>query len=65
MPRPRSTSRQEARGRFYTGAGCRHGHPGTRYVSTGACVECVARLKVTWRARVAVTDDFDQLLQGV
>lgn len=45
MPRRANPDRTAARltGRsHYTGGACRRGHPGLRYASTGACVECVA-----------------------
>jgi len=42
--RPINAARRAARSqglRYYAGPECRAAHGGERYVSTGACVECV------------------------
>lgn len=50
--------RQAARERgdlFFTGNPCIHGHNGTRYVSTGKCVNCCERDRRAHEARAAAS----------
>lgn len=48
MTRRQAHSRGELR--YYTGAPCKHGHVGYRYVSTGACINCLTQ---TFKRRVS------------